>query len=98
MQSSLDDRAVEILKYYVLCKALDSTDEIDVKVMFFGMEYDHLVFHLFGVRKDGFGIVRLPRQVYESALEEAPEKESEAPFSDFLLPPYVSTNRLFTPG
>ena len=89
--ADLDDRAVELLKYYLLAKSGAGTNPT---ITFVGLENRHLLFRIAGLQADEVGIARIPREVYEKSLLELPMKETEEPYSVFLSYPYVSISKV----
>ena len=89
--ASLDDGAVELIKYYMLAKAGAG---VTPRILFRGYEDGELVFDIFGLRDGEVGRARVSRQLYEKAVDELPEKLRHEPFSSFLAPPYVSINKI----
>jgi hypothetical protein len=89
--ASLDDSAVELIKYYLLAKAGGG---IAPKIYFQGCDDGDLEFDIFGLRDDEIGRARVPRELYEKSVKELPEKQRQEPFSSFLSPPYVSITKV----
>lgn len=97
IKSALDIRAVEIVKYYLLKKALDDYDsEERLSIILAGKERDMLVFHIFGLKTDQLGIVRVAFEKYQRIVQELDARLKEEPFDVFLVPPYVSINKFFS--
>ena len=89
--ASLDDSAVELIKYYLLAKAGAGATPI---IYFRGCEEGDLLFDIFGVRDDEVGRARVPRELYEKSVKEFSEKRRQEPFSSILTPPYVSITKV----
>ena len=89
--ASLDDSAVELIKYYLLAKAGAG---VTPKIFFTGCKGDELEFDIIGLRKDEVGKARVPRELYKKSVEELPVKRLEEPFSTILTPPYVSITKV----
>jgi hypothetical protein len=94
----LDDRTVEYLKYVILSKVLEKTasEEKDISVSYTERQGDELLFHIHGLKEGEVGIFRIKSAVYKKTLDEIDTRASEAPFNEFLVPPYVSVNRLYS--
>ena len=92
----LDDQAVEVIKYHLLSRAVESEEaqERDPRVAFHGVEGGRLVFHIAGLNEDAIAVSRVPRETYDKALAKVEELALEEPFSAFLKPPHVSLSRL----
>jgi hypothetical protein len=96
-EAGLDDRLVEVLKYYLLQKVLEHYEgETDVRLLFIGPEPAGLVFHAHGLRDKEVGVLRVSRQMADKAAGQLEGKLREEPFSQFLSAPYVSINKLAT--
>jgi hypothetical protein len=96
-EAGLDDRVVEVLKYYLLQKVLEHYEgEAEVRLLFSGLEPAGLVFHAHGLRDKEVGVLRVSRQMAEKAAAQLEEKLREEPFDQILAGPYVSVNKLAT--
>lgn len=96
-QAGLDDRVVEVLKYYLLQKALERADgEAEVRLNFAGVEGASLVFHVHGLRAEEVGVMKVGRQMADKTAAQLPEKLAAEPFNQILAGPYVSVNKLST--
>ncbi len=87
LRSGLDDRVVELIKFYLSEKAGDAPD---LEIYFKERSEGRLVFHLLGLKAEEVGISRLPEELYEKMARELPARMAEEPFSELLRPPYVS--------
>ncbi len=97
IKSALDIRAVEIVKFYLLKKALnDYNSEERLSIIFTGKEQDMLVFHIFGLKRDQLGIVRVALEKYQRIVQDLDVRVQEEPFNVLLAPPYVSINKFFS--
>ncbi|HEB10384.1 MAG TPA: hypothetical protein ENI06_04120 [Spirochaetales bacterium] len=97
IKSALDMRAVEIVKFYLLKKALNDYDsEERLSIIFTGKEQDMLVFHIFGLKRDQLGIVHVALEKYQRIVQELYARVKEEPFGVLLAPPYVSINKFFS--
>lgn len=90
-EAGLDDRAVELIKYYLAQKASDSSA---LEIYFKRREGDKLTFHLHGLREGEVGVSTVPDSLYQKVLSELPEKEREEPFDYLMSPPYVSYKKV----
>ncbi len=90
-KASLDDKAVELLKYYLLVKAGSGANP---RIFFAKIENENLVFDIFGLKTDEIGIARIPRALYESACQDLASKVNEEPYKMILEPPYVSVTKI----
>jgi len=97
IKSALDIRAVEIVKFYLLKKALnDCNSEERLSIIFTGKEQDMLVFHIIGLKRDQLGIVYVALEKYQRIVQELDVRVQEEPFNVLLAPPYVSINKFFS--
>jgi len=96
-RAGLDDRVVELLKYYILQKALDSdSEEREVRILFYALEHDELVFHAHGLKEGEVGVLRVGRAMAEKAAAQLEDKKRQEPFAQILAGPYVSVNKIMT--
>ena len=94
-QARLDDAAVEVLKYYMLSRALEEADDQqEVSVVFQAADDDSLCFTIVGLRPNEHGHSRVPRDVYQRIVADLSAKRDEEPFKTFLRPPYVSVSQI----
>jgi hypothetical protein len=94
----LDDRVVEYLKYFILSKVLEKTEseEKDLDVYYNERKGNDLEFHIHGLKSDEMAIFKVPFSTYEKALANIDQHAGEEPFKEFLTPPYVSLNKLYS--
>ena len=94
----LDDRVIEIMKYYLLTGPVGGSGpdaERDVTLQYRGEEGDKHFFHIIGMKKDGeVGVARLGRSVYDKIAADVENRVKEEPFRDFCDPPWVSLRRV----
>lgn len=96
-KNKLDDRVIEMIKYYLLNKALrDSDSELELRIYFQAREGSSLVFHAAGVKEGRIGVLRVDAGMVEKVGSRLKEKEKQKPFSTILAGPYVSINKLFS--
>lgn len=88
----LDDRIIEIIKFYLLEKAGGSPE---IKVYLDTFEDELLVFHLHGVKQDEIGIVNIPLSFYEKTEKQFDEIGSDNQFRELLHPPYISIHKIY---
>lgn len=97
LREGLEARAVELLKYYILAKALEGAEEAETSplVSFRGRGEDgRLSFGIEGLRKGELALLALPFDRYEKAKKDLSRLEGEEPFSLFLRGPYRSVRAL----
>ncbi len=95
-RAGLDDAAVEVVKYYLLSRALESEEQEDVRILFVGREGDgRLRFQIEGLRDREVAVSRIPEATYNRAKERLNDIAKEEPFSEILQRPYVSINRIY---
>ena len=96
-EAGLDDRVVEVLKYYLLQKVLEHYEgEAEVRLLFRSLDDAGLMFHAIGLKDDEVGVLRVSRQMADKAAAQLEQKLREEPFSLILQGPYVSINKLAT--
>jgi hypothetical protein len=95
-RTGLDDAAVEVVKYYLLSRALEDEEQRDVRILFVGREDDgRLRFQIEGLKDREVALSRVPEATYNKAKERLHEIAGEDPFREMLQPPYVSVNRIY---
>jgi hypothetical protein len=95
--SGLDDRAVEIMKYYLLTGSNPAAGQEpgpDVTILYRGIEEEKHVFHIMGMKEGEIGIARLGRDLYARIASDIETRVTEEPFRDFCQPPWVSLRRV----
>ena len=90
LKTGMDDKIVEMVKFYILQK-IDSENEIIIE--FNSFENNELEFHIYGLKQDEIGISRLPADFYENVRKSAKKMEKEEPFNFILEGPYISLNK-----
>ncbi|MBN2351842.1 MAG: hypothetical protein JXD23_04665 [Spirochaetales bacterium] len=97
-EEQLDDRVIEYLKYFIMSKVMEKTEdeEKNVDVYYHERQGDVLEFHIQGLKSDEVGVFKLPMATYRKALADIDRHSSEEPFRDFLTPPYVSLNKFYS--
>jgi len=95
LEAGLDDRVIEIMKYYLLTGAAGAEDqERDVDLRYKGEEDGRHVFHVLGLKDGEIGVARLGSEIYRKIASDVETRASEEPFRDFCSPPWVSVQRL----
>jgi hypothetical protein len=93
----LDDRVIEIMKFYLLTGAAGGAGEDrDVTFLYRGDEDDRMVFHIRGLAEGEIGVGRLSREIYRKIEVDLDSRLAQEPFSLFCDPPYVSIRKAET--
>ena len=94
-KEKLDDRIIEIIKYYLLQKAVESTDndEADITIYFKEKKSGTIIFHIEGLKLGEIAVSEIKNDMYEKITKTINEKAESEPFKTFLAPPYVSIKR-----
>ena len=96
-ESELDPRAIEVLKYYLLKPALDTSDEDrEIRIRFKESVQDKLVFYIEGIKQNEIGVSRIPIDTYNRVVQTVDAFLEKEPFSTLLSPPYVSVNKIYS--
>lgn len=90
--SGLDDRAVEVLKFYLLNKI---DEEAEVSIYFHEIKNDNLRFRIHGLKRNEIGIVPVNRKLYDKVLSQIDELETSEDLGEVLTPPYVSIHKIY---
>jgi hypothetical protein len=93
--SDLDDRVIEIMKYYLLTGAAapDKEGEHDVSLVYRGSEGGKHLFHIIGMKEGEIGVARLANELYAKIAADVERRVLEEPFSEFCEPPWVSLRK-----
>ncbi len=92
----LDDRVIEIMKYYLLTGSAaggGQEQEKEVTLAYRGVEGGKHLFHILGIKAGEVGVARLAEQFYEKIAADVESRVREEPFRDFCEPPWVSLRR-----
>jgi len=91
---SLDDRIVEIMKYYLLTGSAGvPAADGEVVLSYAGDEGDRMVFHITGLAEGRIGVARLGKDIYRKIEADLDTRLAEEPFVAFCGLPYVSLRR-----
>jgi hypothetical protein len=93
----LDDRVIEIMKYYLLtgsASAANGEQEKDVGIVYRGRESGRHVFNIMGMKEGEIGVARLAEDLYARIASDVETRVTEDPFHDFCVPPWVSLRRI----
>lgn len=86
----LDEKAIEYLKFQLLQKA---DTEKDVRIYYTETKDNKVIFNIHGLRPDEIGVVGVPFDVYEEAVNEV-KKNPPSEIKEMFTPPYVSVRKL----
>jgi hypothetical protein len=92
----LDDRVIEIMKYYLLTGAAAGGEEIadrDVVIVYRGGEAGRHLFNIMGMKEGEIGVARLAEGLYAKIAANLEQRVKEEPFRDFCAPPWVSLRK-----
>ncbi len=94
----LDDRALEILKFLLIEKALDKDlsehSFNDISIILNSLEDEQLSFYVYGLKDDEIGVPRISMELYNKVLNSLPERMQDELYSEIVTPPYVSINKI----
>jgi hypothetical protein len=93
----LDDRVIEIMKYYLLTGSAGSEEEVadkEIGILYRGREGGRHLFHIVGLKEDEVGVARLAEELYTRIASDVETRVTEDPFQDFCVPPWVSLRRI----
>jgi hypothetical protein len=92
----LDDRVIEIMKYYLLTgpgAAGYPGLNRDVAVYYKGVEAGKHLFNIHGMKDGEIGVARLAQEFYDRISSDIDRRLQEEPFCDFCEAPWVSLKR-----
>jgi translation initiation factor 1 (eIF-1/SUI1) len=93
----LDDRVIEIMKYYLLtgsASAGNAEQEKEITIVYRGKDAGRHVFNIVGMKDGEIGIARLAEELYSRIASDVDARITEDPFRDFCAPPWVSLRRI----
>lgn len=93
----LDDRVIEIMKYYLLTgpgAAGAPHGGRDLAASYAGIEAEKHVFNIHGMKEGEVGVARLAPEFYARVASDIDRRLQEEPFCDFCVPPWVSVKRM----
>ncbi len=93
-RAGLDDMAVEILKFYLLHKAVSEDDAATPRIYFRESKEDTLIFRIFGLSDDKIGTTRIPVSTYDKVKNNLLKGKDKRTLSMIISPPYVSIRKL----
>ncbi len=91
LDNNLDDRIIEIIKFYIISKL--NTDK-DIFLYFNKIENSTLIFHIYGLKADEIGISKIDYGFYKKVEKGLKAKLKEEPFKEILSLPYISVNKI----
>jgi hypothetical protein len=98
-QYNLDDRVIEIVKYYLLSKMMeDEQGDKEVRILFSKKEEETALFNVLGLKENEVGILKVPMSTVKKIASQLEEKKQQEPFSEILKAPYISINNLLVEG
>ncbi|MCX7025685.1 MAG: CpXC domain-containing protein [Spirochaetes bacterium] len=92
----LEPFPIEVLKYFLLRRAMESSPDADISVRYHGMEEGKLVFHIIGMKEGETGIIRVPSETYSEIAADQASYRSKPPYDLIARGPYRSVRVLET--
>ena len=92
----LDDRVIEIMKYYLLTgagQAAAGAGESEIVLSYRGREAGRHLFHIRGMKDGEVGVARLAAEFYTRIAADVETRVTEEPFKDFCRAPWVSLRK-----
>lgn len=91
----LDDRVIEIMKYYLLTGPAGPGNEAagDASLLYRGEEDGKHLFHILGMKEGQVGVARLAGAIYAKIAADVETRVLEEPFRDFCEPPWISLRK-----
>ena len=93
---ALDDRVIEIMKYYLLTGAASAPaadGDREVMLVYRGRDDGRHLFHIMGMKDGEVGVARLAQEFYARIAADIETRIREEPFKDFCQPPWVSLRK-----
>jgi hypothetical protein len=86
----LDPEAIEILKYWLVQKAVEQSPEAEISVAYAGKKGEKLAFHLGGLREDQVAVLPIDPETYAKTLADKARSLRQSPFDRIFKGPYRS--------
>jgi len=93
-KNRLDDRAVEILKFYLFHKAVSENEDNNPDIIFSKLENANLIFHITGLSDEKIAVTKISIDTYKKVELNLNEGEVEEVIEKIIIPPYVSMSKL----
>lgn len=93
-ENELDDRALELIKFYLLQKA----GKDSIELYFHKKKENSLILHIHGLKPKEIGVTKIPMSVYEKAKISVNTKKYDNAVEESLSPPYISVKPLSIEG
>jgi len=90
VDSTLDVKAIEVLKYYLQGKAEENEPDADINVYFGSIVDGKLQFRISGFKSGDTGLVNIPMAKYEEIRADLPSISRKAPFKAIFHGAYQS--------
>jgi hypothetical protein len=93
----LDDRVIEMMKYYLLTGSAPQSDgepEKEIGILYRGTEEGRHVLNIVGLKAGEVGIARLAPELYARIAADVETRVQEDPFLEFCVPPWVSLRKI----
>ena len=94
IDARLDTESIEIIKYYLQCKAEDSDPEAEITIYFQKHEQNILIFYGYGFSNGQIAKIPVPLANYEQILSDKQNIKKQQPFSDIFKGNYRSIKKL----
>jgi hypothetical protein len=94
LADGLDPEVVEILKFWLLAKAEESSPEAEPSASYAGTEAGKLRFHLRGLKEGEIGVLPVGRELYDKAVSDKARTLRSEPFDRIFAGEYRSLRSL----
>lgn len=91
---NLDPDSIEILKYFLLLKAEETSPNSDISIAYVETEKDTLIFHVRGIKEGEVAVLHIGRSIYEKTASDKSRTMRTEPFDRVFAGPYRSIRSL----
>jgi len=95
---SLDDRALEILKFLLLENALDhdlsNHSFSDLSIILNAVEEDKLTLYIYGLKETEVAVPKVSLELYHKVVDGLSDRLDNELYAEIVRPPYVSINKI----
>ena len=90
LKNGFDQRVIEIIKLHMIQKVDDPSNAV---IIFHKTSDDSLIFHVYGLKENEIGVVRIPMSLYSKIQNDLPALILKDPYKAIVEGPYISLRK-----
>jgi len=94
INDDLEPIAMEILKSFLLDKALENYPDKEINIWYSCKSQNGIEFHLDGIKKDEVAVMRIPMEVYGKTLDDYRKRPKNDIYSSLRVRSYLSVQNI----